>query len=65
MVKLKDVKGKAKEEPLNGDIAYPASEESAEVHILFGHGKGTLGLERLTRSRQPSSEEMRCSISSL
>ena len=52
MVKLKDVKGKAKEEPLNGDIAFPASEEPAEVHVFFGHGKGTLGLDGAIDAQQ-------------
>ena len=52
MVEFEDVKGKAKEEPLNGDIAFPASEEPAEVHVFFGHGKGTLGLNGAVDAQQ-------------
>ena len=52
MVEFEDVKGKAKEEPLNGDIAFPASEEPAEVHVLCGHGKGALGLTGAVDTQQ-------------
>ena len=52
MVEFEDVKGKAKEEPLNGDIAFPASEEPAEVHVFFRHGKGALGLNGAVDTQQ-------------
>ena len=52
MVKLEDVKGEAEEEPLNGDIAFSAGEESTEMHVLFGHGKGALGLNGAVDAQQ-------------
>ena len=45
MVEFEDVKSKAEEEPLNGDIAFSTSEKPSEMHVLFGHGKGTLRLD--------------------
>ena len=52
MMEFEDVKGKTKEEPLNGDITFPAGEESTEMHILFGHGKGALGLNGAVDAQQ-------------
>ena len=45
MVEFEDVKSKAEEEPLHGDIAFSAREKPSEMHVLFGHGKGTLRLD--------------------
>ena len=52
MVEFEDVKSKAEEEPLNGDITFSAGEEPAEVHVFFGHGKGTLGLDGAVDAQQ-------------
>ena len=52
MVKFQDIKGKAKEEPFHGDITFTPGKKSAEVHIFFGHGKGTLGLDGAVDAEQ-------------
>ena len=43
-IQFQDIKSKTQEEPLNGNIVFAPHEETAEMHVLFGHGKGTLSL---------------------
>ena len=52
MVEFEDVKGKAKEQPLDADIVFSTCQESAEVHILFSHGKGSLRLDGAVDAQQ-------------
>ena len=52
MVEFEDVKGKAKEEPFHGDITFSPGKEPAEVHIFFGHGKGSLRLDGAVDAEQ-------------
>ena len=52
MVQLEEVIGKAQEQPLDGDIVYPSREETAEVHILLGHSKGSLRLDGAVDAQQ-------------
>ena len=52
MVEFEDVKGKAKEEPVHGDITFSPGKEPAEVHIFFGHGKASLRLDGTVDAEQ-------------
>ena len=52
MVEFQDIKGKAKKEPFHGDITFSPGKEPAEVHIFFGHGKGSLSLDGAVDAEQ-------------
>ena len=52
MVEFEDVKGKAEEEPFNRHIVFSTGEETAKVHILLGHGKGSLRLNGTIDAQQ-------------
>ena len=44
MMQLEDIVSETEEKPFHGHIVFPLGEETSELHILLGHGKGTLGL---------------------
>lgn len=52
MIQLEDVIGKAEEEPFDRYIVCSSGEETAKAHILFGHGKDSLRLDRAVDAQQ-------------
>ena len=45
MVQLKEVIRKTEEKPFHGDVIFPPGKETAELHVLLGHSKGTFCLD--------------------
>ena len=54
MMKFEDVVCQAKQSPFHFNLDRAAQKKSAEAHVLFGHGKNTLGLDAAIHSDQLS-----------
>ena len=52
MIQFQDVIGKAKEQPFHRHIAFSPGKETAKEHVLLGHGKGSLRLDRAVDPQQ-------------